>query len=105
MHDIARNLKRLRRQKGLTQEALADKLHVTRQAVSNWERNQNLPELEVLLAAAEAMGVSVDELLYGPGAWPRGSPARAGRPPPRGRKTGGKRPSPLPCCGASGGVR
>ena len=29
MHDIARNLKRLRRQKGLTQEALADKLHVT----------------------------------------------------------------------------
>ena len=66
MHDIARNLKRLRRQKGLTQEELADKLHVTRQAVSNWERNQNLPELEVLLAAAEAMGVSVDELLYGP---------------------------------------
>lgn len=66
MHDIARNLKRLRRQKGLTQEELADKLHVTRQAVSNWERNQNLPELEVLLSAAEAMGVSVDELLYGP---------------------------------------
>ena len=66
MHDIARNLKRLRRQKGLTQEELADNLHVTRQAVSNWERNQNLPELEVLLAAAEAMGVSVDELLYGP---------------------------------------
>ena len=56
MHDIARNLKRLRRQKGLTQEELADKLHVTRQAVSNWERNRNLPELEVLLAAAEAMG-------------------------------------------------
>ena len=66
MHDIARNLKRLRRQKGLTQEELADKLHVTRQAVSNWERNQNLPELEVLLAAAEALEVSMDELLYGP---------------------------------------
>ena len=66
MHDIARNLKRLRRQAGLTQEELAEKLHVTRQAVSNWERNQNLPELEVLLAAAEALGASVDELLYGP---------------------------------------
>lgn len=66
MHDIARNLKRLRRQRGLTQEELADRLHVTRQAVSNWERNQNLPELEVLLSAAEALGASVDELLYGP---------------------------------------
>lgn len=66
MHDIARNLKRLRRQRRLTQEELADQLHVTRQAVSNWERNQNLPELEVLLSAAEILGVSVDELLYGP---------------------------------------
>lgn len=45
MHDIARNLKCLRRQRGLTQEELAARLHVTRQAVSNWERNRNLPEL------------------------------------------------------------
>lgn len=66
MHDIARNLKRLRRQSGLTQEELADRLHVTRQAVSNWERNQNLPELEVLMAAAKVLEVSVDEMLYGP---------------------------------------
>ena len=53
MHDIARNLKCLRRQRGLTQEELAARLHVTRQAVSNWERNRNLPELEILLSAAE----------------------------------------------------
>lgn len=66
MHDIARNLKRLRRQRGLTQEELAARLHVTRQAVSNWERNRNLPELEILLSAAELLGVGVDELLYGP---------------------------------------
>ena len=64
MHDIARNLKRLRRQRGLTQEELAARLHVTRQAVSNWERNRNLPELEILLSAAELLGVGVDELLY-----------------------------------------
>ena len=66
MHDIARNLKCLRRQRGLTQEELAARLHVTRQAVSNWERNRNLPELEILLSAAELLGVGVDELLYGP---------------------------------------
>ena len=54
MHDIARNLKCLRRQRGLTQEELAARLHVTRQAVSNWERNRNLPELEILLSAAGA---------------------------------------------------
>ena len=64
MHDIARNLKCLRRQRGLTQEELAARLHVTRQAVSNWERNRNLPELEILLSAAELLGVGVDELLY-----------------------------------------
>ena len=45
---------------------LAARLHVTRQAVSNWERNRNLPELEILLSAAELLGVGVDELLYGP---------------------------------------
>ena len=66
MHDIARNLKCLRRQRGLTQEELAARLHVTRQAVSNWERNRILPELEILLSAAELLGVGVDELLYGP---------------------------------------
>ena len=64
MHDIARNLKCLRRQRGLTQEELAARLHVTRQAVSNWERNRNQPELEILLSAAELLGVGVDELLY-----------------------------------------
>ena len=82
MHDIARNLKRLRRQKGLTQEELADKLHVTRQAVSNWERNQNLPELEVLLAAAEAMGGERGRAALRPAAG--GAARRAGKPAEKG---------------------
>ena len=37
MNDIMKNIKRLRQERGLTQEELAEKLHVTRQAVSNWE--------------------------------------------------------------------
>lgn len=86
MHDIARNLKCLRRQRGLTQEELAARLHVTRQAVSNWERNRNLPELEILLSAAELLGVGVDELLYGP------RPAEgAAAPANRRRRTGYRR--------------
>ena len=40
-------------------EELAARLHVTRQAVSNWERNRNLPELEILLSAAELLGLSL----------------------------------------------
>ena len=92
MHDIARNLKCLRRQRGLTQEELAARLHVTRQAVSNWERNRNLPELEILLSAAELLGVGVDELLYGP------RPAEGAAA----RQTGGGARLPPGRCGPSG---
>lgn len=45
MHDIARNLKRLRRQKGLTQEELADRLHVTRQAAFEAFRREYRPSV------------------------------------------------------------
>ena len=45
MHDIARNLKRLRRQKGLTQEELADNLHVTRQAAFEAFRREYRPSV------------------------------------------------------------
>ena len=39
-------IKKLRRDQGLTQEELAGKIHVTRQAVSNWENEKNLPDLD-----------------------------------------------------------
>lgn len=45
MHDIARNLKRLRRQKGLTQEELADNLYVTRQAAFEAFRREYRPSV------------------------------------------------------------
>lgn len=66
MKDISRNLKRLRQKSGLTQEALAERLHVTRQAVSNWETGKNLPDLELLTALAGALEADAGELLYGP---------------------------------------
>lgn len=53
----------LRRQSGQSQEALADRLNVSRQAVSKWESGASVPELDKLLALSEVFGVSTDYLL------------------------------------------
>lgn len=66
MNDIMKNIKRLRQKRGLTQEELGSKLHVTRQAVSNWETGKNQPDIELLKSLAEAFEVDVTELLYAP---------------------------------------
>jgi len=57
------NVAKARKAKGLTQDALAEKLGVTFQAVSTWERGENFPDSEHLLALAEALDASVDGLL------------------------------------------
>ena len=53
----------LRKQKGWAQEELAEKLMVTRQAVSKWESAQSMPDLDKLVQLSEALGVSTDYLL------------------------------------------
>ena len=53
----------LRKQKGWSQEELAEKLMVTRQAVSKWESAQSMPDLDKLVHLSEALGVSTDYLL------------------------------------------
>ena len=65
MASVAKHIKRLRVEKGLTQEELAERLHVTRQAVSNWERSAAQPDLDTLQAIAAALGVEVTEVIYG----------------------------------------
>lgn len=52
----------LRRQSGLTQEQLAEKLNVSRQSVSKWETGVSVPDLERLIALSELFGVSLNEL-------------------------------------------
>lgn len=64
--NLSKNLNAYRRRSGLTQEALAERLGVSRQAVSKWESDRSRPELELLLAMAELYGCTVDDLLQGP---------------------------------------
>ena len=56
-------LQELRKQKGLTQEELAEKLYVSRTAVSKWESGRGYPNIDSLKAIAKFFSVTVDELL------------------------------------------
>ncbi len=78
MEAFAKNVARLRRALGLTQEELAERLSVSPQAVSKWENNQSLPDLSLIAALAGQLGVSVDGLL-GHVPSPRRSTAYEGR--------------------------
>ena len=60
---FAKNLKQLRNEKQLSQEALAEILDVSRQAVSKWETGVSDPSTSNLFALAKLFGVSVEELL------------------------------------------
>ena len=64
MTDIARNIKRLRNERCLSQEQLADQLGVTRQTVSDWERGVSFPDLATLERIAQVFATSVDSLIY-----------------------------------------
>lgn len=62
---MAQQLVDRRKAAGLSQEALAAQLGVSRQAVSKWERSESSPDTDNLIALAALYGVSLDELLYG----------------------------------------
>lgn len=56
------NLVQMRKLLGMTQEDLAEKVGVTRQAVAKWESGESMPDLEKSKLLAEVLGVSLDEL-------------------------------------------
>lgn len=60
---FAEKILNLRTRRGLSQEALADKLMVSRQAVSKWESGVTLPETDKLVIISNMFGVSLDYLL------------------------------------------
>ena len=62
---IGEFLKELRKEKGLTQEQLAEQFNVSRRSVSRWETGNNMPDLSMLITLAEYYEVDVKEIIDG----------------------------------------
>lgn len=58
-------LKKLRKEKGLTQEQLAEQVHVSNRAVSRWENGYTMPDLSILVELADFYGVDIREIING----------------------------------------
>ncbi len=65
MNQVSKNIRTLRKEKGMTQDDLAEKLHVTRQTVSNYETGKSMPDIELLTQIAEALDADINALIYG----------------------------------------
>lgn len=57
------NIAALRKQRGMTQQTLADALYVTRQTISKWEKNLSVPDADALVRLADALETTVQTLL------------------------------------------
>ena len=63
--NIADRIQNLRKTRGISQEELADKIGVSRQAVSKWESEQSTPDLEKVIIMSDFFGVTTDYILKG----------------------------------------
>lgn len=60
---FAKKLKAIRKQSGMSQEQLAKKLNVSRQAITKWETEAGIPDIENIMAISALFDISIDELL------------------------------------------
>ena len=65
MNTIAKNIKKYRVNANLTQEQLAEKMNLTRQAISNWENEKTCPDIDSIMKLAEVLNIDVMLILYG----------------------------------------
>ncbi len=72
---LGSNIASQRKQHGLTQAGLAEKLNYSDKAVSKWERGESMPDVLTLMQISELFGVSVDELLSDPNTLPENTGA------------------------------
>ena len=68
MNTVSKSIKRLRLQNNMTQEELAEKMHVTRQTISKWETEKAQPDINTLTSLADVFKTDIYNLIYG---WPR----------------------------------
>lgn len=63
--ELCNQMKKYRSELGLSQDALAEKIYVSRQTISNWETGKNYPDVNSLIRMSEVFGITVDALLKG----------------------------------------
>lgn len=62
---LGERIKNYRKAEGLSQEALAEKLRVSRQAITKWENDNGVPDIDNLIVLSRLMGITLDELVLG----------------------------------------
>jgi transcriptional regulator with XRE-family HTH domain len=63
--NFSEQIKKIRTNNKITQQQMADKLGISRQAISNWENDRNLPDIEMLITIAQVFNITLDELILG----------------------------------------
>lgn len=63
--NIGKQIQYFRKRDNMSQEALAEKIHVSRQSISNWENERNYPDIHNLLMMSILFNVSLDDLVKG----------------------------------------
>ncbi|GEQ07076.1 XRE family transcriptional regulator [Staphylococcus gallinarum] len=63
--ELSKQIQKYRKEQELSQEDLAEKIHVTRHTISNWERNKNVPDLKSLILLSQIFNTSLDNLVKG----------------------------------------
>ena len=93
MRDIGKNIRTARVRAGMTQDELAEQLHVSRQTVSNYETSRFRPDIDMLFSIAEALGMDVSALLYGSPLPPEAAKPKHWKAPPDTKPQQFKKPS------------
>ena len=79
MTELSKHIRQLRVERGLSQAQLAERLHVTRQTVSSWERDMSHPDIQTLEKLASVYEIRLEELLF---ARPKGKAKQRSRAEP-----------------------